>query len=324
MNAHAKVRDRPFRLPARLPVDLRARRRVAGRRPHRPRARRQGQQLHGRRHLRQGRALCRAHPSSRPADASAAPHGPEGLGPVRAHLLGRRARPHGRGHAGGRAHATAPEAVWPYYYAGTMGLVMRDGINRLRHAKRYSGMYATICTTTGVDRLHRRHRQAGRPRSARDGEVRPGGDLGHQPGQHPGQRDDARGRAPARSAAPRSSPSTSTSNGTMQQADLALCLRPGTDGALACAVMHVLFRDGHANWPYLEQYTDCPRELEAHLRDKTPEWASAITGLTVAEIETFAQDGRHHAARPTSGSATASRASATAPTTCMRRCASRR
>src|SRR5262245_43860802 len=39
------------------------------------------------------------------------------------------------------------EAVWPYYYAGTMGLLMRDGINRLRHAKRYSGMYATICTT---------------------------------------------------------------------------------------------------------------------------------------------------------------------------------
>ena len=31
-------------------------------RDHRPRARRAGQQLHGRRHLRQGRALCRAHP----------------------------------------------------------------------------------------------------------------------------------------------------------------------------------------------------------------------------------------------------------------------
>ena len=28
------------------------------------------------------------------------------------------------------------EAVWPYYYAGTMGLVMRDGIHRLRHAKK--------------------------------------------------------------------------------------------------------------------------------------------------------------------------------------------
>ena len=43
--------------------------------------------------------------------------------------------------------AHGPEAVWPYFYAGTMGLVMRDGINRLRHVKRYSGQYSTICTT---------------------------------------------------------------------------------------------------------------------------------------------------------------------------------
>ena len=28
------------------------------------------------------------------------------------------------------------EAVWPYFYAGTMGLVQRDGIHRLRHAPR--------------------------------------------------------------------------------------------------------------------------------------------------------------------------------------------
>ncbi|MFW6028463.1 MAG: molybdopterin-dependent oxidoreductase, partial [bacterium] len=40
-----------------------------------------------------------------------------------------------------------PEAVWPYYFAGTMGLVMRDGLHRLRHAKRYSNMYDTICVT---------------------------------------------------------------------------------------------------------------------------------------------------------------------------------
>ena len=39
------------------------------------------------------------------------------------------------------------QSVWPYYYAGTMGLVMRDGINRLRHAKGYAGFYSTICTT---------------------------------------------------------------------------------------------------------------------------------------------------------------------------------
>ena len=75
---------------------------------------------------------------------------------------------------------------------------------------------------------------------------------------------------------------------TMRQADLALWLRPGTDGALACAVMHVLFRDGLADRDYLERYTDAPHELEAHLATRTPEWASAITGLGVAQIEEFA------------------------------------
>src|SRR5262249_32321851 len=34
-------------------------------------------------------------------------------------------------------------AAWPYSYAATRGLVMRDGINRLRHAKRYSGSHST-------------------------------------------------------------------------------------------------------------------------------------------------------------------------------------
>ena len=63
-------------------------------------------------------------------------------------------------------------------------------------------------------------------------------------------------------------------NGTMEQADLAVLVRPGTDGALACAVMHCLFRDGFADREYLEKYTDAPRELEEHVRTRSPEWAS--------------------------------------------------
>ncbi len=182
--------DRPFRLPARLPFDVCARRRAAGRQQDRPRARRQGQRLHGRRHLRQGRALCRTHPSSRPADASAAPQGPEGLRPVRTHLLGRRPRYHGRGHAGRRAQVRAG--------SGLALLLCRH--HGPRHARRYQP--AAPCQALrgdvrhhlhddGVDGLHRRHRQAGRARSARDGQVGHGGDLGDEPGQHASQRDDA-------------------------------------------------------------------------------------------------------------------------------------
>src|SRR6185436_13858069 len=46
-----------------------------------------------------------------------------------------------------RARQHGSETIWPYYYAGTMGLVQRDGINRLRHAMRYSRWYSTICVT---------------------------------------------------------------------------------------------------------------------------------------------------------------------------------
>ena len=38
------------------------------------------------------------------------------------------------------------EAVWPYFYAGTMGHVQRDGIERLRAVRGYSHQYDTICT----------------------------------------------------------------------------------------------------------------------------------------------------------------------------------
>ena len=78
-------------------------------------------------------------------------------------------------------------------------------------------------------------------------------------------------------------------NATMQQADLPVLIRPGTDGALACAVMHCLFRDGKADWDYLDRYTDAPRELEEHLRSRGPAWASRITGCPVETIEAFAR-----------------------------------
>src|SRR5262249_6648736 len=37
------------------------------------------------------------------------------------------------------------ETVWPHFYSRTMGLVQRDGIQRLAHAVRYSRQHSTIC-----------------------------------------------------------------------------------------------------------------------------------------------------------------------------------
>ena len=180
------------------------------------------------------------------------------------------------------------EAVWPYYFAGTMGLVMRDGIQRLRHAKKYSQQFSSICTTSAWTGFIAGTGKLAGP----DPREMAKSDMVVIWGTNPVNTQvnvmthavEARKKRGARIVV-----IDIYQNGTMQQADLALCLKPGTDGALACAVMHVLFRDGHANWPYLEKYTDCPRELQAHLATRTPEWAAQITGLTVAEIEDFAK-----------------------------------
>ncbi|MEZ5908473.1 MAG: molybdopterin oxidoreductase family protein [Hyphomicrobiaceae bacterium] len=181
-----------------------------------------------------------------------------------------------------------PEAVWPYYFAGTMGLVMRDGIERLRHVKRYSRQFSTICTTlawtgfvAGTGRL-----------AGPDPREMAKADLVVIWGTNPVNTQVNVMTHAIRARKERGARIVAIDvyrNGTMEQADLALCLRPGTDGALACAVMHILFRDGYANWPYLERYTDAPHELAAHVATRTPDWAAGITGLSVDEIETFAR-----------------------------------
>ena len=180
------------------------------------------------------------------------------------------------------------ESVWPYYYAGTMGLVMRDGINRLRHAKKYSGFHSTICVNpayagfaAGVGRI------AGvdpREMAKSDLVVIWGTNAVNTQVNVMTHAMRARKMRGAKIAAV-----DIYMNGTMTQADLPVLVKPGTDGALACAVMHCLFRDGKADWDYLDTYTDAPRELEAHLRDRDPNWASAITGTPVETIEEFAR-----------------------------------
>jgi anaerobic selenocysteine-containing dehydrogenase len=181
-----------------------------------------------------------------------------------------------------------PEAIWPYYYAGTMGLVMRDGINRLRHVKAYSGFHSTICVNPAFTGF-----AAGAGRIAGpDPREMARSDLVIIWGTNAVNTQVNVMTHAIRARKERDAKIIAVDvymNGTMKQADLPVLIRPGTDGALACAVMHCLFRDGKADWDYLDRYTDAPRELAEHLRAKSPEWASRITGCDVATIETFAR-----------------------------------
>ncbi len=182
--------------------------------------------------------------------------------------------------------AHGAEAIWPYFYAGTMGQVQRDSIERLRHAKHYSGFFGSICTNM-----------------AWTGYVMGTGAL-----RGPDPREMAKsdcvviwGTNPVATQVNVMTHAIKArkergakivvvdvyDSPTMKQADIRIVLKPGTDAALACALMHIAFRDGYADRAYMQKFADDPAGLEAHLETRTPHWASAITGLSVEEIEAF-------------------------------------
>ena len=171
-----------------------------------------------------------------------------------------------------KARQHGSETIWPYYYAGTMGLVQRDGINRLRHAMKYSRWFSTICVTlsdtgwiAGV----------GAKRGADVREVDEHSDLVVIWGGNP-VNTQVNVMTHAMRAKKRGAKLVVVDpyrTGTAEQADIHLAVRPGTDGALAVGVMHVLFKEGYADWDYLRKYTDAPDELAAHVATRTPEWA---------------------------------------------------
>ncbi len=186
------------------------------------------------------------------------------------------------------AQRDGSEAVWPYYYAGTMGLVQRDGINRLRHVMRYSRQLKTICTALSDSGWSAGIGAKFGPDTCEIADS----DLIVIWGSNPVNTQVNLMHHIARARKERGAQLVVVDpyrTGTAALADRHLALRPGTDGALACAVMNVLFKEGFADRDYLARLTDAGPELEAHLAVRTPEWGAAITGLSVDEIVDFAR-----------------------------------
>ena len=176
------------------------------------------------------------------------------------------------------------EAIWPYHFAGTMGWVMRDGLDRFRHTYGTSRQHSTICTTLPDSGWNAGHgiKHGNDPREIAESDlivVWGGNPVSTQVNvmTHISKAKKDRG-AKLVVIDVYETP-------TVKAADYSYIIRPGTDGALATALMHILFRDGYADREYMSEFADAPEELEAHVRDKSPQWAAQITGLSVGEIE---------------------------------------
>ena len=178
------------------------------------------------------------------------------------------------------------ESIWPYYYAGTMGLVQRDSINRLRHCFDFSGQYSTICTTlaatgwlAGTGSL-----RGTDPREVIHSKViiMWGGNPASTQVNFMKHVQEARKKNNAYFIVV-----DPYLNKTAKLADLHIKIRPGTDGAVACALMHNIIKYNHVDSKYLKEFTKDYDLLPDHLHDKNAKWAESISGVPAEIINKF-------------------------------------
>ena len=74
-----------------------------------------------------------------------------------------------------------------------------------------------------------------------------------------------------------------------KKAEMYLSIRPGTDGALALALMHVIIEENLYDKDFIERWTHGFDKLVSHIEPYTPEWAEKITWIRAENIRSLAR-----------------------------------
>jgi anaerobic selenocysteine-containing dehydrogenase len=183
--------------------------------------------------------------------------------------------------------AHGAEAILPFSYAGSMGQVQYYAGHPLFHALGASRLDRTICISTA----YAGWRATVGAVTGNDSEQMVGADLVVLWGINAAystvnvmtlvKQARARG-AHVVTIDPYRTP-------TAQQADEHLRVRPGTDGALALAMMQVLIAEERLDRAYIERATVGFERLAAHVAAWTPRRVAPIVGLTEEAIFSFAR-----------------------------------
>jgi len=193
------------------------------------------------------------------------------------------------------ATSHGPQAILPYSYAGTMGFIQGGSMDRrLFHSLGASLLDRTICSTAGMAGM-----QMTVGHNVGTDTVQVGGaglillwgtnTLTSNPHLWPFVRE-------ARARGARVVAIDPLVTRTTAQCDRHLMIRPGTDGALALGMMHVLFAEGLADRDYLARYTIGAAELEARVKDYPVERVADICELPAEELLRLARE--YGAAKP--------------------------
>jgi anaerobic selenocysteine-containing dehydrogenase len=189
-----------------------------------------------------------------------------------------------------RAIAThGPQAVLPYSYAGTMGLVQGQSMDRrFFHRLGASLLDRSICSHAGTAGMRMTVGQnlGTDTEAVSDAQlilIWGSNTLTSNPHLWPFVRA-ARGRGATVVAI------DPLATRTTRRCDRHLMIRPGTDAALALGMLHVLFAEGLADRDYLERYTVGAAALERRAAEWPVERAAAICELPAAEILRLARE----------------------------------
>ena len=188
-----------------------------------------------------------------------------------------------------------PEAILPYSYAGTMGLLNNAGMDRrFFHRLGASRLDRTICSSAGAagltDALGLRY--ATEPEQFRHSRLIlawGANILGTSVHLWPFIMEARRQGAKFYVIDPRR-------NRTAAAADRHYAIQPGSDTALALAMMHVIIGEKLYDADYVARHTEGIEGLRERVREWTPYRAAELTGLGAQEIAGLARE--YAAARP--------------------------
>ncbi|NMM91156.1 molybdopterin oxidoreductase [Rhodococcus sp. SRB_17] len=189
----------------------------------------------------------------------------------------------------GAIAARDPQAILPYSYAGTMGLVQGESMDRrFFHRLGASQLARTICSTAGGDGLH--YTLGGKLGMKVEffaesrlilvwGSNSIASNLHFWRYAQQAKRDGAR----LVCIDPRKTETADKCHEHLQ-------LRPGTDAALALALMHELIVHGWLDHDYIAQHTLGWEPLRERALQWPPERAAAVCGIPVEQITRLARD----------------------------------
>jgi anaerobic selenocysteine-containing dehydrogenase len=182
-----------------------------------------------------------------------------------------------------RASSDGPQAILPYSYAGTMGMIQGSSADRrLFHLIGASLLDRTICSMAGTVGM----RMTVGANLGADPETIPESDLVLLWGTNTLTANphlwpfvlEARERGATIIAI------DPIRTRTAAQCDEWISIRPGTDAALALGMMHVLLDRGLEDTNFIAEHTVGIDQLRERAREYSPERVSAITGIPAETI----------------------------------------